>query len=142
MPAAFRTPISRRFRRCCRCSRLRSRLTIGALGHGLLETYLGADPARRVLAGSVRRGEVSSVEAVLLYADLRSFTPFADTLPGNELMALLDSCFACMVRPVSRHGGEVLKFLGDGLLAIFRIDERRRRKSAPRRWRPRARRST
>jgi adenylate cyclase len=100
--------------------------TIGALGHGLLETYLGADPARRVLAGSVRRGEVSGVEAVLLYADLRSFTPFADTLPGNELMALLDGCFACMVRPVSKHGGEVLKFLGDGLLAIFRIDERRR----------------
>jgi adenylate cyclase len=100
--------------------------TIGALGHGLLETYLGADPARRVLAGSVRRGEVSSVEAVMLYADLRSFTPFADALPGNELMALLDGCFACMVRPVSKHGGEVLKFLGDGLLAIFRIDERRR----------------
>jgi adenylate cyclase len=103
--------------------------TIGALGHGLLETYLGADPARRVLAGSVRRGEVSSVEAVLLYADLRSFTPFADTLPGNELMALLDGCFACMVRPVSKHGGEVLKFLGAG-------------RSAPRRWRRRARRST
>jgi adenylate cyclase len=101
-------------------------LTIGALGQGLLETYLGVDPARRVMAGSVRRGEVSGVEAVLLYADLRSFTRFADALPGNELMALLDGCFACMVRPVGKHGGEVLKFLGDGLLAIFRIDERRR----------------
>lgn len=100
--------------------------TVGALGRGLLATYLGNDPARRVFAGSVRRGEVQSVEAVLLYADLRSFTPLADTLPGNELMVLLDGCFDCMVRPVSRHGGEVLKFLGDGLLAIFRIDERRR----------------
>jgi len=100
--------------------------TIGALGQGLLAAYLGDDPARRVLAGSVRRGEVESVEAVLLYADLRSFTPFADSLPGAELMTLLDGCFDCMVRPVNRHGGEVLKFLGDGLLAIFRTGKRRR----------------
>jgi adenylate cyclase len=100
--------------------------TAGGLGQGLLAAYLGTDPARRVLAGSVQRGEAQSVEAVLLYADLRSFTPFADTLPGNELMALLDGCFDCMVRPVHRHGGEVLKFLGDGLLAIFRLNQRHR----------------
>jgi adenylate cyclase len=100
--------------------------TMSALGQGLLAAYLGTDPARRVLAGSVQRGKVESVEAVLLYADLRSFTPFADTLPGDELMTLLDGCFDCMVRPVNRHGGEVLKFLGDGLLAIFRTGERRR----------------
>ena len=100
--------------------------TAASLGQGLLAAYLGTDPARRVLAGSVQRGEVQSVEAVLLYADLRSFTPFADTLPGNELMTLLDGCFDCMVRPVHRHGGEVLKFLGDGLLAIFRINQRHR----------------
>jgi adenylate cyclase len=100
--------------------------TVSALGQGLLAAYLGSDPARRVLAGSVQRGKVESVEAVLLYADLRSFTPFADTLPGDQLMTLLDGCFDCMVRPVNRHGGEVLKFLGDGLLAIFRTGERRR----------------
>ena len=100
--------------------------TMSALGQGLLATYLGRDPARRVLAGSVQRGKVESVEAVLLYADLRSFTPFADTLPGDQLMTLLDGCFDCMVRPVNRHGGEVLKFLGDGLLAIFRTSGRRR----------------
>jgi adenylate cyclase len=92
---------------------------------GLLESYLGTDPAARVLAGTVRRGAVQGVEAVLLYADLRSFTPLADSLPGDELIALLDGCFDCMVRPVNRHGGEVLKFLGDGLLAIFRLKERR-----------------
>ena len=100
--------------------------TAGGLWQGLLAAYLGADPARRVLSGSVQRGEVQSVEAVLLYADLRSFTPLADRLPGNELMMLLDGCFDCMVRPVHRHGGEVLKFLGDGLLAIFRINQRHR----------------
>ena len=92
---------------------------------GLLESYLGTDPAARVLAGTVRRGAVQGVEAVLLYADLRSFTPLADSLPGDQLIALLDGCFDCMVRPVNRHGGEVLKFMGDGLLAIFRLKERR-----------------
>lgn len=96
--------------------------TLRTVGEGLLATYLGADPAARVLAGTVLRGEAQSVEAVLFYTDLRGFTPFADTLPGRELIALLDECFACMVRPVNRHGGEVLKFMGDGLLAIFRIE--------------------
>jgi adenylate cyclase len=100
--------------------------TARAIGQGLLAAYLGRDPAARVLAGTVLRGEVESVEAVLFYADLRSFTPLADTLPGREVVALLDDCFDCMVRPVSRHGGEILKFMGDGLLAIFPTDERKR----------------
>jgi adenylate cyclase len=100
-------------------------ITMRSVQQGLLESYLGTDPAQRVLAGTVRRGEVQGVEAVLFYADLRSFTPLADSLPGGELVALLDGCFDCMVRPVDRHGGEVLKFLGDGLLAIFRLKERR-----------------
>jgi adenylate cyclase len=101
-------------------------VTMRAIGQGLLESYLGKDPAARVLAGTVLRGEVQSVDAVLFYADLRSFTPLADSLPGDQMMALLDGCFDCMVRPVNRHGGEVLKFLGDGLLAIFRLGKRRR----------------
>ncbi|HYD04649.1 MAG TPA: adenylate/guanylate cyclase domain-containing protein [Reyranella sp.] len=103
-------------------------ITMRAVGQGLLESYLGTDPAARVLAGTVQRGEVQGVEAVLFYADLRSFTPLADSLPGDQMLALLDSCFDCMVRPVNRHGGEVLKFLGDGLLAIFRLKERQRAK--------------
>jgi adenylate cyclase len=101
-------------------------ITMRSVGQGLLESYLGKDPAARVFAGTVRRGEVLSVEAVLFYADLRAFTALADTLPGRELVALLDDCFDCMVRPVERLGGEILKFMGDGLLAIFRTDERRR----------------
>ncbi len=76
-----------------------------------------------MLAGTVHRGEVQSVEAVLFYADLRGFTGFADTLPGREVIGLLDDCFDCMVRPVAGHGGEILKFLGDGLLATFRVDD-------------------
>lgn len=86
---------------------------------GLLAAYLGRDPARRVLAGTVQRGEGQVVEAVLLFADLRGFTALADTLPSADLIAVLDDCLACMVRPVVAHGGEVLKFMGDGLLAAF-----------------------
>ena len=100
--------------------------TARAIYHGLLAAYLGNDPAECVFAGKVRRGEVQSVEAVLLYADLRSFTALADVTPGQELIHLLDECFDCMARPVTRRGGEILKFMGDGLLAIFRLDERRR----------------
>jgi len=96
-------------------------VTMRALGHGLLAAYLGDDPAARVFAGTVQRGEVQSVEAVLFYTDLRGFTALADTTPGKELIALLDECFECMVAPVVRHGGEVLKFMGDGLLAAFAV---------------------
>ena len=69
----------------------------------------------------MQRGEVQGVEAVLFYTDLRGFTAIADTTPGKELIALLDECFECMVEPIVRHGGEVLKFMGDGLLAAFAV---------------------
>jgi adenylate cyclase len=82
------------------------------------------------MAGRVLRGAAASVEAVLLYADLRAFTPLADTLPADEVIALLDACFACLVRPVTRLGGEILKFMGDGLLAIFPVDGRTRERRA------------
>ena len=100
--------------------------TMRAIYQGLLAAYLGQDPAGRVLSGTVQRGEVQSVEAVLFFTDLRGFTALADALPGRDLIALLDDCFDCMVRPVVARGGEVLKFLGDGLLAIFRIEDRPR----------------
>lgn len=96
-------------------------MTMRALGQGLLAAYLGDDPAARVFAGTVQRGEVQGVEAVLFYTDLRGFTAIADTTPGKELIALLDECFECMAAPVARHGGEVLKFMGDGLLAAFAV---------------------
>jgi adenylate cyclase len=97
--------------------------TMRAILQGLLAAYLGDDPAVRVLAGTVLRGEVQGVEAALFYADLRGFTAIADTLPGRDLIVLLDDCFDCMVRPVVTRGGEILKFLGDGLLAIFRMED-------------------
>lgn len=95
--------------------------TLRGVGHGLLAAYLGNDPASRILAGTVLRGEVQSVEAVVLFTDLRSFTALADTMPGRELIVLLDDYFNCMVQPVMAHGGEVLKFMGDGMLAAFAV---------------------
>lgn len=90
-----------------------------AILRGLLTAYLGKDPAARVLAGTVRRGEVQGVEAVLFFSDLRGFTALADALPGRDVIGLLDDCFDCMVQPIVARGGEILKFMGDGLLAIF-----------------------
>ena len=91
------------------------------IGHGLLAAYLGNDPASRVLSGTVLRGEVMSVEAVVFFTDLRGFTSLADTMPGRELIAMLDDYFTCMVQPVVAHEGEVLKFMGDGMLAAFAV---------------------
>jgi adenylate cyclase len=94
-------------------------VTMRAIGYGLLAAYLGDDPAGRVYAGTVQRGQVQSVEAIVFFTDLRGFTALADVTPGKELIALLDECFECMVAPVVKRRGEVLKFMGDGLLAAF-----------------------
>jgi adenylate cyclase len=91
------------------------------IGHGLLAAYLGNDPASRVLSGTVLRGEVQSVEAVVFFTDLRGFTALADTMPGRELIALLDDYFNCMVPPIVARDGEVLKLMGDGMLAAFGV---------------------
>ncbi len=99
-------------------------IAMRAIYEGLLAAYLGQDPATRILSGTVQRGEVQGVDAVLFFTDLRGFTTLADALPGRDLIGLLDDCFDCMVRPLTARGGEVLKFLGDGLLAIFRIEDR------------------
>ena len=95
--------------------------SLRGIGHGLLAAYLGNDPASRVLSGTVLRGEAQSVEAVVLFTDLRGFTALADTMPGRELIALLDDYFNCMVQPVVTRDGEVLKFMGDGMLAAFGV---------------------
>lgn len=96
-------------------------ISLRGIGHGLLAAYLGNDPAGRVLSGTVLRGEVQSVEAVVLFTDLRGFTALADTMPGRELIALLDDYFNCMVQPIVARDGEVLKFMGDGMLAAFAV---------------------
>ena len=83
-------------------------VTLRTIGRGLLAAYLGDDPASRVFAGTVQRGEVQSVDAIVFFTDLRGFTALADVTPGQELITLLDECFECMVAPVVQRGGEVL----------------------------------
>jgi adenylate cyclase len=85
----------------------------------LLETYLGRFVGPRILAGQIHRGVGERMRAVILSSDLRGFTRLSDTLPGEEVIALLDDYFECIAEPVHASGGDVLKFVGDGLLAIF-----------------------
>ena len=89
------------------------------IASGLLGAYLGGDAGGRVHAGAVERGSVESVRAVLWYADIRGFTTIADTTPGLAVIELLDAIFETLTASLRPRGGQVLKFLGDGMLAIF-----------------------
>lgn len=85
----------------------------------LLTTYLGRAAAQRVLDGRVRRGQVESLRAAVFFSDLRGFTTAADRLPPEAVIDLLDDYMELVGRPIYEHGGEILKFIGDGILAIF-----------------------
>ncbi|WP_141324571.1 adenylate/guanylate cyclase domain-containing protein [Myxococcus sp. AB025B] len=89
----------------------------------LLDTYLGRDAGRRVLQGQIRRGDGETTSAVICLSDLRSFTALSDALPRDALLELLNAYFETMVGAFHSHGAEVLKFMGDAVLAIFRIDD-------------------
>ncbi|MFY9771269.1 MAG: adenylate/guanylate cyclase domain-containing protein [Xanthobacteraceae bacterium] len=87
----------------------------------LLTTYIGKNAGERVLAGHIRRGDTEAIHAAIWLSDMRGFTVLADTLPPQNLVDLLNRYFDCQVPAIEQHGGEVLKFMGDGLLAIFPI---------------------
>ena len=89
------------------------------IASGLLKAYLGDDAGRRVHAGAVDRGSVESVRAVVWYADIRGFTAIADTTPGLTVIELINAIFETLTASLRPRGGQVLKFLGDGMLAIF-----------------------
>jgi adenylate cyclase len=92
------------------------------IASSLLAAYLGEDAGRRVHAGAIERGTVESIRAVLWYADIRGFTEIADTTPGAVVIELLDEIFETLTAALRSRGGQVLKFLGDGMLAIFPFD--------------------
>lgn len=89
----------------------------------LMATYLGHKTGERVLNGAILRGSTETLDAVIWYSDLRGFTRMADRLPTPVLLDILNDHFERVAGPVQRHGGEVLKFVGDGVLAIFPVDE-------------------
>ena len=87
----------------------------------LLGVYLGQQTGQRVLAGDITRGSGETIRAVLLFADLRGFTALSDRLPADKVIEILNAYFERVVAAIHAHDGEVLKFIGDGLLAIFPI---------------------
>jgi adenylate cyclase len=88
----------------------------------LLRTFLGDGPADAVLAGAIRRGDRRHIEAAILFCDLRGFTGLSERLGEADLFAALDRYFEAVVEAVRGEGGDVLKFLGDGILAIFPVE--------------------
>ena len=92
-------------------------------GLNLVRTYLGANAGERVITGSIRRGETSTIETAILLGDLRGFTRLSEHYDRHRLVRSLDAYLSCMAEPVQDHDGEVLKFLGDGLLASFALTD-------------------
>lgn len=93
------------------------------LARTLLETYVGSHAGELILAGATRRGHGTTVSAAILICDLREFTRISDNWPRDDVIDLLNDYFDAMSEPIVRHGGEILKFIGDGLLAIFPLSD-------------------
>ena len=85
----------------------------------LLTTYLGVGAAREVGQGNIKRGEYRTVSAAILFADLRGFTEKSATWPEPQLLEMMGDYFEMVVDPIRAHDGDILKFMGDGILAIF-----------------------
>jgi adenylate cyclase len=88
----------------------------------VLDTYVGHDAGQRILAGDIRRDHLDTVNAVIVYPDLRDFTEVSDRTPNDKIAPMLDAYFDVMVGPVVANGGQVLKFIGDGCLMIYRLN--------------------
>jgi len=87
----------------------------------LIDTYVGHQTGERIMSGKIRRGYVEAIRAAIWLSDMRGFTTLSEKLPPQALIDRLNLYFGCQVPAVLDHGGEVLKFMGDGLLAIFPI---------------------
>jgi len=89
----------------------------------LVQVYLGRDAGRRVLEGSIQRGVADRVEAALWFSDLRSYTAITDTAKPSEIIPLLNDYAEAVITAIHEAGGDVLKLIGDGTLAVFRADD-------------------
>jgi adenylate cyclase len=92
----------------------------------LVETYLGRDAGRRVLSGRIARGIADRIEAVLWFSDLRGYTKITDTAEPGHIIPLLNDYADAVVSAIHAQGGDVLKLIGDGILAIFTAEDRTR----------------
>ena len=89
----------------------------------LLDTYVGNRAGERILGGQIRRGHTDTMHAAIWLSDLRGFTALSDRLPAETVVDILNHYFDCQVSSIRAHGGEVLKFMGDGLLAVFPVTQ-------------------
>jgi adenylate cyclase len=103
-------------------SPLCERIALRRVALDALTVYLGATAAQRAYAGQIERGDVRTLEAAILIADLRGFTLLSDRLERRAMVALLDRWFGVMGEAIESEGGDILKFMGDGLLAVFPLD--------------------
>lgn len=88
---------------------------------GLLNTFVGPRIGERILHGQVKRGDGEKIDAAFWYSDLRGFTHLSETLPTNELLALLNDYFENCAAAATARGGEILQFIGDAILIVFEI---------------------
>jgi adenylate cyclase len=98
--------------------------SLARVAENLVETYLGRDAGRRVLKGGITRGVAERIDAVIWFSDLRGFTRITDTTP-EHVIPLLDDYFDAIVSAIHERGGDVLKLIGDGVLAIFTAEDRK-----------------
>ncbi|MDQ6968036.1 MAG: adenylate/guanylate cyclase domain-containing protein [Mariprofundaceae bacterium] len=94
-----------------------------AATQSLLSVYLGSNAARRVMNGQFKRGTGEHIHAVIWYCDLRDFTVLGGERTAEELVHILDNFFECIATPIENAGGEILKFIGDAVLAIFPLND-------------------
>jgi len=87
------------------------------------DTYLGHEVGQRVLAGAIRRGEGQEIRAVLWFSDLRDFTGMNERLPPAEMLEVLNNYLQLVGDALSANGGEILKFIGDGIMAYFPAED-------------------
>jgi adenylate cyclase len=97
--------------------------SLGRVAETLVETYLGRDAGRRVLSGRIARGVSDRIEAVLWFSDLRNYTRISDTSPPEQIIPLLNDYADAVVSAIHQNAGDVLKLIGDGVLAIFPAQE-------------------
>lgn len=93
------------------------------ISSNIASAYLGAGPGRLVHQGQIRRGEGASIPAIIWVSDMRDFTGLSERLTEPQIIAALNDYFAVLAQTVMDQGGEVLKFMGDGLLAVFRLED-------------------
>ena len=97
--------------------------SLARIARTLVEVYLGRDAGARVLSGRISRGVADEIKAVLWFSDLRGYTAISDTAPPGEIIPLLNDYAEAAISAIESAGGDVLKLIGDGILAIFKADD-------------------